>query len=208
MSRPDEDDGEDALTPVMQGLKEDALKQLEAALQGDLRPLAPAVFIPPGVRALLADNRVARDAIAHHLNETFKPPTVQDDVVRIQRDLDPIGMAIAIAQGMAIPVYVPQDKGIVVKYVQVSTRERLKLLNRLMDRVLPAESPRKPGKPEDPQGVLNPNTFLDMVRQAADLANQRRIELQPRNITPSPDPSYREADFVEQTTNHPPKDGG
>lgn len=194
------DDEDDIDSAVVEGVAEDVLKQLEKALGGELTPLAPAVFVPPGVRMHLVDNRVARGVIENALKETYKLPTVDEQVVRIQREVDPIGMAMAIVQGMAIPVYVPKDGGVIVKYVQVSTRERMKLLKDLMGRVLPAEAPRKPAKPEDPNaGSLNPSSFLAMVEDAAKLARQRMIDVAPRNITP-PDKSYREADLVVEAT--------
>ena len=186
-----------------------ALQRLELALDGDLRPLTPAVFIPPGVRLMLAGNGVERSIISEELDKTFGKPSFDDNILRIEREVDPIGMAIAIVQGASIPVYVPNGNEVKVKYVQVSTRERMKLLHKLADRVLPAASPRKIGKPNDqPDAATDPVGFIAMVQRGAEMAraimgNAKVIEAQPV------EPQYQEdsAASDDAEADNPPAGG-
>lgn len=179
-----------------------ALKTLELALDGELRPLTPAVFIPPGVRVHFAENRTAREIIEEECKKAGGGvPSYEDDILRIQQEVDPIGMANAIVSGMSIPVYVPQaGGGVKVAYVQISTRERMKILHKLMDRVLPPSSPRKAkgGKDADEMSKDDPIGFLAAVERASALARARMngatfIEAKAETR----DPSYEESDLVE-----------
>jgi hypothetical protein len=182
-----------------------ALKTLELALDGELRPLTPAVFVPPGVRMHFAENRTAREIIEEECRKAGGGvPTYEDDILRIQQEVDPIGMANAIVSGMSIPVYVPQvGGGVKVAYVQVSTRERMKILHKLMDRVLPPSSPRKAkGKDADEMSKDDPIGFLAAVERASALARARMAgaTFVEGTVSEPRDPSYEESDLVEDDT--------
>lgn len=188
-----------------------ALQRLELALDGDLRPQTPAVFIPPGLRVLLAGNAIEREIIRDELDKTFSKPSFEDNVLRIEREVDPIGMAIAIVQGASIPVYVPKDGGVTVKYVSVSTRERMKLLNKLADRVLPASSPRKSAKDDQPDPKDDPIGFIAMVQRGAEMARAIMNGATVVEATPveTRDPNYEESNLADDgaETDHPTGSG-
>lgn len=186
-----------------------ALATLNLALDGELRPLTPAVFVPPGVRLAFAENSTAREILAEQIAKAGGGTVSYDDeVLRIHREVDPVGMANAIVQGMAIPVYVPQaGGGVKVSYVSVSTRERMKLLHKLVDRVLPPSSPRKSGKKDaDEMAKDDPMGFLNAVERAAAHARARLNGARVLDATPEPrDTSYDENDLVDdgsKTDNH------
>ena len=180
-----------------------ALKTLELALDGELRPLTPAVFVPPGVRLHFAENRTSREIIAEECAKAGGGTvTYEDEILRIQQEVDPIGMANAIVSGMSIPVYVPQvGGGVKVSYVQVATRERMKILHKLMDRVLPPSSPRKAkgGKDPDELAKEDPIGFLAAVERAASLARARMggATIIEGTSHETQDQSYEESDLVE-----------
>lgn len=189
---------EDAVLPKEEAdkLVSTALTTLNLALDGELRPLTPAVFVPPGVRLHFAENRTAREIIAEECAKAGGGTISYDDeVLRIHREVDPVGMANAIVSGMAIPVYVPQAAGgVKVSYIQVSTRERMKLLHKLMDRVLPPSSPRKAkGKDADELAKDDPIGFLAAVERAASLARHRMANAR---VVEHEDPSYDEQAMV------------
>lgn len=175
-----------------------ALANLELALDGPLRPLTPAVFIPPGMRVALAGTGTERQILEEAIAKGFGRATYEDQLLRIDRDVDPVGMAIAIVQGMAIPVYVPQaGGGVKVSYVSVSTRERMKLLNKLLDRTLPPQSPVKPGKKPEELAAEDPIGFLSAVQRAATLARQRMQEARVVDATSLPNPETRDPEYDE-----------
>lgn len=140
------------------------------AQPGDIQ-LVPAVYVPPGLRIALADNRTQREIMGELLDAGWTPPTFEDEKLRIQQQLDPVGMAIAIAQGMALPVYQPQaDRSVKVSYVQVKLSERIKVMNKLLDRVMPAPTGAQKKPKENDDGKTDPHAFLAMVQRAGEIA--------------------------------------
>ena len=181
------------------------MTQLTLALDGELRPLTPAVYVPPGVRVQFAENKTEREILIEELAKKAAggEVTYDDEILRIKREVDPVGMAIAIVQGMQIPVYVPQaGGGVKFSAVAVSTRERMKLLHKLLDRQLPPSSPRKPQK-DDPNDAAksDPFGFLGAVERAAALARHRLSQARIVNAeVETRDPTYEESDLIENVT--------
>lgn len=196
----EEDDDTDAEKAGVKEAVKTTLVALDLALDGDLRLQAPAVFIPPGVRPAFAQNRIEREILEERLKESFGSVDYENQLLRIERDLDPIGMAIAIAQGMAIPVFVPDAKGgVKVSYVQPSTRERMKVLHKLIDRAMPAKSPVKTPEAKPPgEGGTDPVAFLALVQRAAQLARETMNGATLIDASAETrDASYVETDLVE-----------
>lgn len=153
---------------------EEKVKGLVLALtldNGALPPITPAVFTPPGLLKAMADNPILRDHIDAQLVEAMKPITMDDMRARVHRELDPMGMAIAIAQGLSIPVYTTKGATVEVKYVQVGMRERLSILKKLMEFVTDDSAAKQKQK----QSIDNPgdaHAFLAMVKRAGQVADQ------------------------------------
>ena len=209
---PSVEDEEEALLPDDEAkeIVRQQMTQLTLALDGELRPLTPAVYVPPGVRLQFAETKTEREIIAEEIAKKAAGGVVtyEDEILRINREVDPVGMAIAIVQGMQIPVYVPQQGGgVKMGAVAVSTRERMKLLHKLLDRQLPPSSPRKPPK-DDPsdKAKSDPFGFLNAVERAAALARQRLSQARIIDAVPETrDTNYEESDLIEhdpQTDHH------
>lgn len=200
-----EQDEEEA---AVEAAASEAVSSILSALSlptGDVM-LTPAVFIPPGVRLALAENPTQRELLQEKLQAGWKPPTIEEDRLRIQKELDPIGMAIAIAQGMSIPVYVPQAGGQVkVTYVQVPTKTRIQILRMLADRASPV--PSRVGGKKDGNPALEgaAQSFLAMVERAAQLSDSRRRPVIEAEFCEVPPTEEEKRMFDGEAANHKPE---
>ena len=89
------------------------------------------VWLPPTIR----DHKVR---VAHDVAVTRAPPSVQENVIRINGESDPIGLLIAIANGQPISTFAVNEAGEVeIAYETLPLKERLKVIFHLADKVLP-----------------------------------------------------------------------
>lgn len=193
------DDEDELLDDDTDEQVEEKVEALLVALDGAgvLPPPTPTAFVPPGLRAAMADNYHLKQSINEQLAAQFNPPTIDEIKARVHRELDPIGMAIAIAQGMTIPVYFIKDGMPQVKYIQVGNRERLSILKKLMDLVTRTEKSEKETRSplDDPS---NAHAFLAMAKRAGQVAEQalskaRIINVDTASVLSPPHPEEEDA---------------
>ena len=97
-------------------------------------PVPKHVWLPPSLRD--KDIRVVQDVAV-----TTAPPSVQENIVRITTETDPIGMLMAIANGQPVAAYTVTDEGEVVQtYETLTLAQRLSVIKFLADKVLPKMS--------------------------------------------------------------------
>ncbi len=89
------------------------------------------VWLPPKIR----DHDVR---VSHDIAITREAPSVQENVVRISNESDPIGLLIAIANGQPISTFsVDEDGKVIAAYETLPLKDRLKVIFHLADKVLP-----------------------------------------------------------------------
>lgn len=89
------------------------------------------VWLPPALRD--QPLRVSQDVAI-----TKAPPTVVENVIRINGEADPIGLLIAIANGQPISTFaINEDGEVSIAYETLPLKERLKVIFHLADKVLP-----------------------------------------------------------------------
>lgn len=94
-------------------------------------PVPSGVWLPPTIR----DHKTR---VSHDVAVTREPPTVSENVVRINGESDPIGLLIAIANGQPISTFAVNEAGEVeIAYETLPLKERLKVIFHLADKVLP-----------------------------------------------------------------------
>lgn len=94
-------------------------------------PVPSGVWLPPALR----DKKVR---VAHDVVVTKAPPSVNENVIRINGESDPIGLLIAIANGQPISTFAVQEDGsVLLEYETLPLKERLKVIFHLADKVLP-----------------------------------------------------------------------
>ena len=94
-------------------------------------PIPAGVWLPPSIRGV--DVRVSQDIAI-----TRAPPSVKENVIRIEAESDPIGLLIAIANGQPIANFAVNDEGeVITAYETLPLKERLKVIFHLADKVLP-----------------------------------------------------------------------
>ena len=94
-------------------------------------PVPSGVWLPP----ILRDKplRVSQDVAV-----TRAPPSIKENVVRINGEADPIGLLIAIANGQPISTFtVTEDGEILMSHETLPLKDRLKVIFHLADKVLP-----------------------------------------------------------------------
>lgn len=118
-------------------------KKLEAHTARALKALAKnepvpsVVFLPPA-------QRTQKQRVAYAFNGNM--PDVKANLVRIQDEADPIGLAIAIATGQPIATHTIQEDGsVVTKYetLPLTSPLRERMIRWLGDKVQPRLSMRK-----------------------------------------------------------------
>lgn len=108
-------------------------------------PVPSGVWLPPTIRD--HKTRVSQDVAI-----TRDPPSVSENVVRINSEADPIGLLIAIANGQPVSTFaVDEDGKVQIAYETLPLKERLKVIFHLADKVLPRmQVTKKSGdKPSD-----------------------------------------------------------
>lgn len=96
----------------------------------DERGIPPEVYLPPAIR----NKKTKAVSIA-------APVAVQDNIVRITNDGDPVGQLVALMNGMAVPSYVIQEDGSVQMIYETATMaQRISIAKWLGDRVMPKVS--------------------------------------------------------------------
>jgi hypothetical protein len=94
-------------------------------------PIPAGVWLPPSIRGEKV--RVSQDIAV-----TRNPPSVTENVIRIEADSDPIGLLIAIANGQPIASFSVNEAGeVLTAYETLPLKERLKVIFHLADKVLP-----------------------------------------------------------------------
>lgn len=94
-------------------------------------PVPQGVWLPPTLRD--QPLRVSQEVAI-----TKKPPTVVENVVRINGEADPIGLLIAIANGQPISTFtIAEDGEVIMAFETLPLKERLKVIFHLADKVLP-----------------------------------------------------------------------
>ena len=93
------------------------------------------VWVPPAIRgkrpAIIKELQVSRDQVLD----------IKANLVRIQTEADPIGMIMAVAMGIPVPVYRVQADGSVICEPQtLSLKDRMMYAKWLGDRVIPKMS--------------------------------------------------------------------
>jgi hypothetical protein len=103
-----------------------------AADHGEALPAL--VHLPPALRG-------KKPRVVHL---THQLPDVRDSIIRIQSEVDPIGLLIAIANGQPIAeIRVDQDGKTYLKAVNAGMKERMQAIKALADRVHPRMSVNK-----------------------------------------------------------------
>lgn len=94
-------------------------------------PVPSGVWLPPSLRD--KPLRVSQDVAV-----TTAPPSVQENVIRINGEADPVGLLIAIANGQPISTFaINEDGNVEMAYETLPLKERLKVIFHLADKVLP-----------------------------------------------------------------------
>lgn len=104
-------------------------------------PVPEAVFLPPAIRG-----KVVRTT---YVIDNAKPVSIEEHVVRINNESDPVGMLIAIANGQPVPtITINADGEEMIQYETLPLKDRLSVIKFLSDKVLPRMSVFKRSNPE------------------------------------------------------------
>lgn len=108
-----------------------------------------AVFVPPAMRGRLVQTQYVTNG---------KPIRLEQHIVRIQDEADPVGMLIAVAMGQPIPTTTINDDGeAITKFETLPLKDRIPVMKFLSDKVLPRMSVNKkiePGKDDAWEATL------------------------------------------------------
>lgn len=97
-------------------------------------PLPTIVHLPPKLRG-------RKTRIIHDRGVTKALPDVRGSIVRIQEEVDPIGVLIAIANGMPLSKFVIDKEGnVAIAAEWPGMKERMQAIKALADRVHPRMS--------------------------------------------------------------------
>lgn len=98
-----------------------------------------AVFVPPAIRGKMVTVQYVTDG---------KPTDISAHVIRIEQEVDPIGMLIAVVNGQPIPTFTIDDQGeTLVAYETLSLVDRIPLMKWFGDKLLPRMSINKKIEP-------------------------------------------------------------
>lgn len=93
----------------------------------DERGIPPEVHLPPTIN----DKKTKAVSVQ-------APVSVQDNIVRITNDGDPVGQLIALMNGQPVPTYVVQEDGSIQTVYETPTMaQRISIAKWLGDRVMP-----------------------------------------------------------------------
>ncbi len=94
-----------------------------------------AVFVPPAIRDKMVNVQYVTDG---------KPISLDQHIVRIQDETDPVGLLIAIANGQPVPTFTIDAEGKTkIAYETLSLKDRIPVIKFLSDKVLPRMSINK-----------------------------------------------------------------
>lgn len=106
-------------------------------------PVPSNVWLPPSIRD--KDVRISQDVAV-----TRDAPSVQENMVRISTEADPIGLLIAIANGQPISTFaINADGEVETAFETLPLKDRLKVIFHLADKVLPRMQVTKKSGPEE-----------------------------------------------------------
>ena len=112
--------------------KKELKKYTTRAMKLEESAVPQAVFVPPAIRGKMVK-------VAYEVDS--KPVSIEQHVVRINNEADPVGMLIAIANGQPIPTFTVDDDGeIVTKFETLPLKDRITVMKFLSDKVLPRMS--------------------------------------------------------------------
>jgi len=115
--------------------KKELKKYTTRAMKLEDGSIPQAVFVPPAIRGKMVQVQYVTDG---------KPVTIEQHVVRIQDEADPVGMLIAVAMGQPIPTFKINDQGeMEVQYETLPLIDRVPVMKFLSDKVLPRMSVNK-----------------------------------------------------------------
>jgi hypothetical protein len=104
---------------------------LEEAIDSGTGIQSP-IYTPPMLRG-------KRTKVLYALKQ--KSPTIRENVVRIETEADPIGLLIAIANGIPVASFhIDEDGNITTKYETAPLKLRLQASRSLLDKVMPKVS--------------------------------------------------------------------
>lgn len=122
-------------------------------------PVPQDVWLPPTVRG-------KSTRVMHDIAVTRSPPTVSENMIRINEEADPIGLLIAISNGQPISTFQIDDKGeTILHWETLPLKDRLKVIYHLADKILPRMS-RQPQKTAPAKG--DPDSWNATLENAAE----------------------------------------
>ena len=127
----------------LKGQLDNYVDQIEKPLKAG-RPVPTAVFLPP------ASRKGQRKVVAF----TSRPPTVDQKLMRIEQEVDPVGLMIAIANGQPVPTYFVDESGevqTVYETLDLNNKHRQKMIMFLAEKALPrvVQTLKQKSKSED-----------------------------------------------------------
>ena len=115
--------------------KRELKKYTTLAMELETSSIPKAVFLPPAIRGKMVNVQYVTDG---------KPIALDQHIIRIQDETDPVGLLIAIANGQPVPTFTIDDKGeTVIKYETLDLKDRIPVIKFLSDKVLPRMSINK-----------------------------------------------------------------
>lgn len=124
----------------------------------------PMVYLPPTINGKPTQivERVANRGL----------PSVRDNIVRIQREADPLAFLIAVANGQVFPVHIVDEHGkVTTEYESPTLNQRMRAAQYLAEKMLPRMGVLKivgaDGKPGETRPDGAPMTFDQAVERAA-----------------------------------------
>lgn len=105
-------------------------------MNADNAEIPPAVYLPPAIRG--------KQVQVTYKGTRATPVSIQDNMARINMEVDPIGQLSAIANGQPLAFFEVDETGkVTVSYATASMTQRISILHRLADKVLPKISVTK-----------------------------------------------------------------
>lgn len=104
-----------------------------ALSEDDLQAIPANVWLPPAIHG--------RPFQVVSMLEPGRAPSVQENIVRIQENADPIGFLVAVAMGQPVACFEVDEQGkVTVHYETADLQTRIKVNRHLADKVLPRMS--------------------------------------------------------------------
>jgi len=115
--------------------KRNLKKYTTRALKLEEGNVPQAVFVPPAMRG---------KAVLTQYVINDKPVDIQQHVVRIQQECDPVGLLIAIANGQPVPTVTIDESGEpTAAFETLPLKDRITVIKFLSDKILPRMSINK-----------------------------------------------------------------